>query len=95
MGTSPRLQGRNPRENTSGDNTAGIDLGIRNYLAIAYDDGDAELYPGNVLKQNKHYFTRDGYDTEGENGRYAVRFASDRNSRVRKTTSCTPSPSTS
>ncbi len=46
----------------------GIDLGISNSLAIAYDDGDAELYPGNVLKQDKHYFTRDEYDTEGENG---------------------------
>jgi putative transposase len=57
-----------PVEDAPGDNTAGIDLGISNYLAIAYDDGDAELYPGNVLKQDKHYFTRDEYDTEGENG---------------------------
>ena len=32
------------------------------------DDGDTELYPGDVLKQDKHYFTRDEYDTEGENG---------------------------
>ena len=45
-----------------------IDLGIKNYLVIAYEDSDAELYPGNVLKQDKHYFTRDEYDTEGENG---------------------------
>jgi putative transposase len=57
-----------PTEDTPGDNTAGIDLGISNYLAIAYDDGDTELYPGNVLKQDKHYFTRGEYDTEGENG---------------------------
>jgi putative transposase len=57
-----------PVEDAPGDTTAGIDLGISNYLAIAYDDGDAELYPGNVLKQDKHYFTRDEYDTEGENG---------------------------
>ncbi|EMA58707.1 RNA-guided endonuclease InsQ/TnpB family protein [Halorubrum lipolyticum] len=57
-----------PVEDAPGDNTAGIDVGIKNYLAIAYDDGDAELYPGNVLKQDKHYFTRDEYDTEGENG---------------------------
>jgi putative transposase len=57
-----------PVEDAPGDNTAGIDLGIKNYLTIAYDDGDAELYPGNVLKQDKHYFTRDEYDTEGEDG---------------------------
>jgi len=57
-----------PVEDAPGDNTAGIDLGIKNYLAIAHDDGDAGLYPGNVLKQDKHYFTRDEYDTEGENG---------------------------
>jgi putative transposase len=25
------------------------------------------LYPGNQLKQDKHYFTRQEYDTEGEN----------------------------
>ena len=57
-----------PVEDAPGDNTAGIDLGINNYLAIAYDDGDAELNPGNVLKQDKHYFTRDEYETEGKNG---------------------------
>lgn len=56
-----------PVKEAPSDNTAGIDLGISNYLAIAYDDGDAELYPGNVLKQDKHYFTRDEYETEGEN----------------------------
>jgi putative transposase len=26
------------------------------------------LYPGNRLKEDKHYFTRDEYQTEGENG---------------------------
>lgn len=57
-----------PVEDSPGDRTAGIDLGISNYLVIAYDDGDAELYPGNVLKQDKHYFTRNEYDTEGKNG---------------------------
>ena len=57
-----------PVEDAPGDNTAGIDLGIKNYFAIAYHDGDADLYPGNVLKQDKHYFTREQYDTEGENG---------------------------
>ncbi len=35
-----------PVKDAPGDNTAGIDLGIKNYLAIASDDGDAELYRG-------------------------------------------------
>ena len=26
------------------------------------------LYPGNTVKQDKHYFTPEGYETEGENG---------------------------
>uniref|UniRef100_UPI003EC13F3D RNA-guided endonuclease InsQ/TnpB family protein n=1 Tax=Halobaculum sp. EA56 TaxID=3421648 RepID=UPI003EC13F3D len=41
---------------------------FRNYLAIDYEDGESELYPGNVLKEDKHYFTREEYQTEGENG---------------------------
>jgi len=57
-----------PTEDAPGDNTAGIDLGICQYASVAYDDGDTTLYPGNVLKQDKHYFTCDEYDTEGENG---------------------------
>jgi transposase len=57
-----------PVEDAPGDKTAGIDLGISNYLAIDYEDGPSELYPGNRLKQDKHYFTRDEYQTEGEHG---------------------------
>ncbi|MFB6283278.1 MAG: RNA-guided endonuclease InsQ/TnpB family protein [Halobacteria archaeon] len=52
----------------SGNETAGIDLGIKNYLAIAYSNDTANLYPGNRLKQDKHYFTEKEYRTEGENG---------------------------
>jgi len=57
-----------PVEDAPGDNIAGIDLGISNYLAIDYENGDSELYPGNTLKEDKHYFTQDEYQTEGENG---------------------------
>ncbi|MCD2200704.1 transposase [Halobacterium sp. KA-4] len=57
-----------PVEDAPGDKTAGIDLGISNYLAIDYEDGASELYPGNVLKEDKHYFTREEYQTEGESG---------------------------
>jgi len=57
-----------PVEDAPGDTTAGIDLGISNYLAIDYEDGPSELYPGNRLKEDKHYFTREEYQTEGEYG---------------------------
>ncbi len=57
-----------PVEDAPGDNTTGIDLGISNYLAIDYEDGPSELYPGNTLKEDKHYLTREEYQTEGENG---------------------------
>ncbi len=57
-----------PVKDAPGNKTAGIDLGIDNYLAIDYEDGVSELYPGNVLKEDKHYFTREKYQTEGENG---------------------------
>ena len=58
---------RIPVEDAPGDKTAGIDLGISNYLAIDYEDGPSELYPGNQLKQDKHYFTHEEYQTEGKN----------------------------
>ncbi len=57
-----------PVEDSPGDNSAGIDLGISNYLAIDYEDGFSELYPGNTLKEDKHYSTHEEYQTEGENG---------------------------
>jgi len=49
--------------------TAGIDLGINNYLAVSYGNrGKKEIYPANTLKEDKHYFTLKEYKTEGENG---------------------------
>ena len=52
---------------SAGDEVAGIDLGITNIATVAFPD-EYVLYPGNSLKQDKHYFTRAEYDTEGENG---------------------------
>jgi len=52
---------------SAGDEMAGIDLGITNIATIAFPN-EYVLYPGNSLKQDKHYFTRAEYDTEGENG---------------------------
>jgi putative transposase len=57
-----------PVEDAPGEKKAAIDLGISNYLAIDYEDGASELYPGNTLKEDKHYFTQEEYQTEGENG---------------------------
>jgi IS605 OrfB family transposase len=52
---------------SAGDEVAGIDLGITNIATVAFPD-EYVLYPGNSLKEDKHYFTRAEYDTEGENG---------------------------
>jgi transposase len=52
---------------SAGDGVAGIDLGITNIATVAFPD-EYVLYPGNSLKEDKHYFTRTEYDTEGENG---------------------------
>lgn len=41
-----------------GENTVGIDLGISNFAALAYEDGHAELYPLNRLKQDDYYFSK-------------------------------------
>jgi len=41
-----------------GDKTVGIDLGINNFAALAYEDGHAELYPLNCLKQDDYYFSK-------------------------------------
>jgi len=46
----------------------GIDLGIKNIATIAFPD-EYVLYPGNSLKQDKHYFTRAEYDTEERTAR--------------------------
>ena len=43
---------------TPGENTVGIDLGVNNFAALAYEDGEAELYPLNCLKQDDYYFSK-------------------------------------
>ena len=52
---------------SAGDEVAGIDLGITNIATVAFPD-EYVLYPGNSLKEDKHYFNRAEYETEGENG---------------------------
>jgi putative transposase len=43
---------------TPGDETAGVDLGICNFAAIAYSTEETDLYPGNRLKQDGYYFPK-------------------------------------
>jgi len=50
-----------------GENTAGVDLGICNPAAVAFPD-DALLYPGNTVREDKHYFQQQEYQTEGPHG---------------------------
>jgi putative transposase len=50
-----------------GDGVAGIDLGICVPAAVAYPD-EAAIYPGNTLRQDRHYFSREEYQTDGSNG---------------------------
>ena len=50
-----------------GGNVAGVDLGICNPAVVALPD-DALLYPGNRLREDKHYFQREEYQTEGNHG---------------------------
>ena len=41
-----------------GKKTVGVDLGINNFAALAYEDGHSELYPLNCLKQDDYYFSK-------------------------------------
>ena len=45
--------------NAPGNETAGIDLGICNFAAVAYSTEEADLYPGNRLKQDGYYFPKE------------------------------------
>ncbi|MFB6283781.1 MAG: RNA-guided endonuclease InsQ/TnpB family protein, partial [Halobacteria archaeon] len=42
-----------------GEETAGIDLGISNFLAISYSTEKSEIYPSNRLKQDEYYFLKE------------------------------------
>jgi len=41
-----------------GEKSVGVDLGITNFAALAYEGGHAELYPLNCLKQDDYYFSK-------------------------------------
>jgi len=59
-----------------GNETAGIDLGISNFAAVAYSTEDADLYPGNRLKQDGYYFPKEIAKCDDSSGDRATRLHS-------------------
>ncbi|MGQ4554668.1 RNA-guided endonuclease TnpB family protein [Halobellus sp. GM3] len=56
-----------------GNETAGIDLGICNFAAVSYSTEDADLYPGNRLKQDGYYFPKEIAKCDDSGGQEATR----------------------
>ena len=56
-----------------GTETAGIDLGICNFATVAYSTEDADLYPGNRLKQDGYYFPKEIAKCDDPGGDEATR----------------------
>ena len=60
MGTAPRSANTKLRlPGAPGNESAGVDLGICNFAAVAYSTKEADLYPGNRLKQDGYYFPKE------------------------------------
>ena len=58
---------------TPGTETAGVDLGICNFAAVAYSTEEADLYPGNRLKQDGYYFPKEIANCDDSGGERATR----------------------
>lgn len=56
-----------------GDETAGVDLGICTFAAVAYSTEQAALYPGNRLKQDGYYFPKEIAKCDDSDGERATR----------------------
>jgi len=56
-----------------GNETAGVDLGISNFAAVAYSTEQADLYPGNRLKQDGYYFPKEIAKCDDSGGDEATR----------------------
>ena len=67
---------------SSGDRTAGIDLGICNFATVSYGD-EATLYPGGALKEDIYYFAKKRAETDDSASREARRL--DRKQTERRT----------
>ena len=59
--------------NAPGTETAGIDLGISKFAAVAYSTEESELYPGNRLKQDGYYFPKEIAKCDDSGGDKATR----------------------
>lgn len=64
-----------------GDETAGVDLGICNVAAVAYSTDDADLYPGNQLKEDEYYFQKEVAKCDKSYGTRAMRLTHKRTER--------------
>ncbi|PGF14142.1 transposase [Natrinema sp. CBA1119] len=56
-----------------GTETAGIDLGICNFAAVAYSTEEADLYPSNRLKQDGYYLPKEIAKCDDSGGEEATR----------------------
>ena len=56
-----------------GTESAGVDLGICNFAAVAYSTEEADLYPGNRLKQDGYYFPKEIAKCDDSGGDRATR----------------------
>jgi len=56
-----------------GTESAGVDLGICNFAAVAYSTEEADLYPGNRLKQDGYYFPKEIASCDESGGPKATR----------------------
>ena len=64
-----------------GEKTVGIDLGINNFAALAYENGHSELYPLNSLKQDDYYFSKRLARCDNSNSEQATRLNQKKSSR--------------
>jgi putative transposase len=64
-----------------GDETVGIDLGICNVAAVAYNTEGADLSPGNRLKQDDYYFQKEVAKCDKSYGTRATRLHHKRSER--------------
>ena len=56
-----------------GTEMAGVDLGICNFAAVAYSTDEADLYPGNRLKEDGYYFPKEIANCDDSDGKEATR----------------------
>ena len=64
-----------------GEKTVGVDLGINNFAVLAHEDGHAELYPLNCLKQDDYYFSKRIAQCDDSNSEQATRLKQKKSAR--------------